>query len=446
MDWSIVLFALVLILFLIGLSGVLSALESASLTANRQVLRTLEAAGDPSASEALAMLANTRRILAGSLTGTLFAPILAAGLLKMLLAQVLPRVFVADTLPPGLWWVASSTLWTFLLLPPLFLVLSEWLPRQWSRQHPDSFLRISAMKVRWLAAWWFPVAEFLARLLSFGLRRIGLQGGLEPVRLTRQDLRDLLEEPTEVAEAASPGTQRGMIRSILSLGGTLAREVMIPLGQVMAIRLGEMSPTQALAFARRHRYTRYPVYRERMIDLIGFINIYDLLSEDLENARLEDFIHEALFMPETARVDVLLHEFIRHKTQCAIVFDEHGTCSGWVTREDVLEEIVGDLDIEGDPALLRIRKEDDGIFSLDPEMDIDDLNRLLDISLEKLHSDTVGGYVYSVLGRVPLPGERIYLRRWILEVVEMDRHIIRSLRLLRRPEKLSAPEDEDEAE
>jgi len=436
-PWTLVVLLLLGTAALIALAGWLAAVETASLTANRQMLRTLEASGDPDAADALHLLTNTRRILAGSLLGTLLALLASAGLLKMALSIVLPRLLESITLPSDLWWLASSSLWTALLLAPAYLLLAELLPRQWCRHRPDAFLRLSAGPLRWILTGWMPAAERLARLLGRLLRLIGLQGGLEPIRLTREDLRDLVEESVEPDLPSSPGTQRGMIRSILSLEQTLVREVMRPIGQVVAIRLGEMTPPQVIVLARRHNYTRFPVYRERMIDLIGYINVYDLLAEDdLEGMRLEDFLHEALFIPETARVDTLLNEFIRQKTQSAIVFDEHGTCSGWVTREDILEEIVGDLDIEGDPALLRIEKQAEGVYVVDPELDIDDLNRLLDISMEKLHSETVGGFVYSVLGRVPSPGERIYLRRWILEVGETDHHIIRSIRMLRRPERL----------
>jgi len=231
-----------------------------------------------------------------------------------------------------------------------------------------------------------------------------------------------------------------MIRSILLLSGTLVREVMRPIGEVVAIRLGEMTPRQMIEFARRHKLTRFPVYRERMIDLIGYINIYDLLVENPEGKTLEEYLQEALFVPETARVDILLQEFLRRKTQCAIVFDEHGSCSGWVTREDLLKQIVGDLDAEGDPALQQLQEEAAGVYRVDPRMDLDDLNRLLDISLEKIHCDTVGGYIYSVLGRVPARGERIYLRRWILEVVEVEGHILGSIRLIRRPQILPRQE------
>lgn len=423
------------------LGGWLAAVESASLTANREVLRTLEASGDPDAADALRMLANARRILAGSFMGSLVALLASAGLLRTALTILLPRILNTVDLPPALWWLSSSALWTVLLLVPAYLFFGELLPRQWCRRRPDSFLRLSSGPMRWVLALWLPIADSYTRLLSRALRAIGLQGGLEPVRLTREDLRDLVEDASEdEAESSLPGTPRGMIRSILSLQQTLVREVMRPIGQVVAIRLGDMTPRQVIEFARRHSFTRYPVYRERMIDLIGYINIYDLLAGDLEGTRLEDFLHEPLFLPETARADTLLHEFMRQKTQCAIAFDEHGSASGWVTREDVLEEIVGDLDVEGDPAMRRIRQEAEGIYLVDPGLDVDDLNRLLDVSMDKLHCETVGGYVYSVLGRVPLPGERIYLRRWILEVVEIDHHIIRSLRLFRRPERLPDPE------
>jgi putative hemolysin len=439
MNWMLVAAGLLAAVgVLMVLNALFSALETATLTINRQTLRSQEAAGNTRATVALQLFAQPSRILSGALLGKFITLLLAAGFLKTALRYWLPLVLSPWQLAPQLWWLSSSSLWTFLLLTPVFLVCGEMIPRQWCRTRPNAVLRLSSpIPARLISAWLIP-AGWISRGLSRMFGALGLRGWLEPAGLTREDLRAYVEASEETPPASAPGHQRRMIRSILSLNTTLVREVMRPLGKVVAIRLGEMTPAQMLDFARRHSYTRFPVYRERMIDLLGFVNIYDLLSEDLEGKRLEEYLQDALFVPETATVATLLHEFFRQKTQCAIVFDEHGSCSGWVTREDVLEQIVGDLDSESDPAMRLVQKEADGVLQVDPRLDLDDLARLYDIVLEKIHCETVGGYVYSVLGRVPYPGERIYLRRWILEVIEVDRHIIRSVRFIRRPTTLPA--------
>lgn len=442
MNWMLVVMVLLLAVgMLMALNALFSALETATLTINRQTLRSQESSGDSRAAEALRLFAQPSRILSGALLGKFITLLLAAGFLKTALRYWLPLMLPASGLPPQLWWLSSSSFWTFVLLVPVFLVCGELIPRQWCRSRPNAVLRLaSPLPARLISAWLIPVG-WISRGLSRMFGALGLHGWLEPAGLTREDLRAFVEASEDAPVASAPGHQRRMIRSILSLNATLVREVMRPLGKVVAIRLGEMTPARMLDFARQHSYTRFPVYRERMIDLLGFVNIYDLLSEDLEGKQLEEYLQDSLFVPETATVATLLHEFIRHKTQCAVVFDEHGSCSGWVTREDVLEQIVGDLDSESDPAMKLVEKEADGILRVDPRLDLDDLARLYDIALEKIHCETVGGYVYSVLGRVPYPGERIYLRRWILEVHEVDRHIIRLVRFIRRPTTLpSEPE------
>ncbi|GEM_PF-453032 len=444
MSWlAAILFVGVALAALAAWAGLFTALEAALLGVNRQALHDREEEGDSRAAAALALFARPRRILGASLVTNLLALLLAAGLVQMWFEMDSPLKTWRESLPDSIAWLLGPVFWAVVILTPLFLLVAEIIPRRWSRAHAQGSLWVGNRFIHPLVRRWLLVAGALIQPLSALFRRMGLAGALEPVRLTREDLQALVEfSPSHKpsAAAAAPESQRGMIQSILAMGETLVREVMRPLGEVVAIRLGEMTPEQMIEFARRHPYTRYPVYRERMIDLIGYINVYDLVSEDLEGRRLEEFLHDALYVPETARLDTLLEEFIRQKTQCAIVFDEHGTCSGWVTREDMFEVILGDLNVEGDPGLLHIRQENESNWLVDPRIDLDHLNRLFDISLEKIHCETLGGYVYSVLGRVPVPGERIELRRWTIEVVEMDHHIIRCIRLFRRPETLPHPE------
>lgn len=431
--------SLLILLFLLLFAALFSALETAALSANRHLIRARAEEGDPAATRALRLLANTHGVVAASVAGILISLLLSVGMFHTFFIDTRDWILAQKVLPGSLAFLASPSLWTLIILPPIFLIASEFIPRRWCRNRPDALLAMLRGPLYPVISWWVSSTGWLARVIAFVLNLVGLRGGLEPLRITREDLHALVAEPdsagpesTQLADSVDTARRR-MIRSILSIRDTLVREVMRPIGEVVAVRIGDMTPRQLLDFSRALPYTRYPVYRDRLIDFIGWINLYDVLSDDTEGKRIEEYLREALFVPETAPVDMLLREFVRQKTQCAIVFDEHGTCSGWVTREDVLNQIVGNMTATGDPALALVRQTGPDTFEVDPRIDVDDLNRVLDVHMEKNHCETVRGFIYARLGRVPQSGERIVLRNYLLEVAELDRHVVRKVILHRRP-------------
>jgi CBS domain containing-hemolysin-like protein len=227
-------------------------------------------------------------------------------------------------------------------------------------------------------------------------------------------------------------TEAQMIRAIQRLDRTLVREIMRPINQVTAIRLRDYTSRRLLELCRQTGFTRIPCYTDQITNLIGFINVYDVLESESQPRDLRPFLSDALFVPEVARVDVVLETTIAARQQVAIVFDEFGGTSGWLSREDILEEIVGDVGDEYErprPMIVESR----GSFLVDPSADLDDLGEELGLELPKRHCDTLAGYVYARLGRVPRRGETIEEKGWTIRVAAMAGHRIRRLRLIPPP-------------
>ncbi len=224
-------------------------------------------------------------------------------------------------------------------------------------------------------------------------------------------------------------TAEEMIRSIQRLDQTLVREVMRPLNKVLAVNLTATSPMELLKLAKRTGNTRFPAYFSQVTNLVGYLNIYDFLKKPLLPKNLKSQIHEAKFIPESARVDVVLRDLLKSKAPLAICFDEFGGCSGIITTEDILEEIIGDVMDEHDRPSTMIEEKENGSFSVDPHIDLDDLRDLLGLSLEKSNCDTLSGYIYHLLSRVPRRREKLEAQGWKIEVTKMDAHRIHRVRL-----------------
>ncbi|MDX1973486.1 MAG: transporter associated domain-containing protein [Candidatus Sumerlaeia bacterium] len=219
-----------------------------------------------------------------------------------------------------------------------------------------------------------------------------------------------------------------MIHGIQRLDQTLVREIMKPINQVTAIRLQDFTPQRFLELCRVAGYTRIPCYYDHVTNLVGYINVYDVLELDEMPESLESLIAKPLFVPEVAHVDNVLQLMMNSKKQVAIVFDEFGGTSGWLSREDIVEEIVGEVEDELERPKNLITSKGDA-YILDPLVDLDDLEEQVGLSLERENCDTLGGYIYYVLGRPPRRGEELDINGWKLRVTAVDDFRIRRLSL-----------------
>jgi CBS domain containing-hemolysin-like protein len=185
------------------------------------------------------------------------------------------------------------------------------------------------------------------------------------------------------------------------------------------------------AFFREQEYSRIPVYKDDIDDVLGFAFVKDLIKrEDLPpDAPVTDLMRPAHFVPETKRVPELLKEFQRAQIQSAIVVDEYGGTAGLVTIEDLLEELVGEIrdeyDVESEP----MSQESDDTFLISGKVGVDQVSDRLDIEIEGEGFETFGGYLLSRLGRVPNTGERLEVDDLDVEVLEADRRRIQRVRV-----------------
>jgi putative hemolysin len=234
-------------------------------------------------------------------------------------------------------------------------------------------------------------------------------------------------------DAATDGEERRLLQSIVDFGDTLVREVMTPRPDIVAIRedatIGDLR-----ALFREQEYSRFPVYRESLDNIAGFIFIKDLValgSAVTDASPIRPLIRPPVVVPETKRVPELLKQFQRQQTQCALVVDEYGGTAGLVTIEDLLEEIVGEIrdeyDVESEP----IVDEGKGRFVFSGKVSIDEVAQRLDVEIEREGFETVGGFLMHHIGRVPAVGEKLDVDGLTVEILDAERRRINRVRMFK---------------
>ncbi|MCD4684509.1 MAG: hemolysin family protein, partial [Anaerolineae bacterium] len=267
--------------------------------------------------------------------------------------------------------------------------------------------------------------------------------GKSPTSLvTEEEIKLLVDAGSE--GGAIEDEEKEMIYSIFQFGDTLAREVMIPRIDVIALDINT-SVEEALNTIVDVGHSRIPVYEESIDHIRGLLYAKDLLQawrDGHTGGEVKDLLRPAHFVPESKKAGDLLTDLQQRKIHLAIVVDEYGGTAGLVTLEDLIEEIVGEIHDEYDfneEEIYQQVSDDEYIF--DAGIDLDDLNRMLELELPTDEGDTLGGFVYSKLGKVPVEGERMTEGRVVLEVLRVDDRRIRRIRLKLVPPPSEEPED-----
>ena len=260
--------------------------------------------------------------------------------------------------------------------------------------------------------------------------------GLSPADNNAGLLAPPSDPPITEADLSTLDTRdREMLRSIIELDYTRVREVMVPRLDMVAIEAG-VSLQEAAATIVEHGHSRIPVYDETIDYVLGILYVRDLLAAiadpDTEST-VRSLTRPAFIVPETKRVDELLEEFRERRTQIAIVVDEYGGTEGLVTMEDVLEEIVGEIEDE----FSRVREaeivpDDKGAVVVSAGLSTEDVQDLFGVSIDSDDYDTVGGFVYHRLGRIPHVGDVVENGELCVEVVTVAGRRLRTLKITKQ--------------
>jgi putative hemolysin len=247
--------------------------------------------------------------------------------------------------------------------------------------------------------------------------------------LTDEELRSLVNSDDE--EGILEQEERKMISSIFRLGNTLAREIMIPRIDVNALEV-EASLEEAVDSLLETGHSRLPVFEESIDNILGLLYAKDLLPiwrKGYKINSLRDLLRPAYFVPEAKKVDELLAEMQARRIHMAIIVDEYGGVAGLVTLEDIVEEIVGEIQDEYDQAEESPFQElESGEYIFQGRVDLDDFNEIMGSYLPPEEADTIGGFIYNRVGRVPTNGESLQVDNLVLTVEQVSGRRIRKVR------------------
>lgn len=281
----------------------------------------------------------------------------------------------------------------------------------------------------------YRVAEFLLRVSSAS----------KPAKTEEPpDKRiESIKNAVGASDADLEETEKRMIHSIIEFGETTVKEIMVPRIDMVCCR-ADFTLRQIKDLVKKEGHSRFPLYKDSIDSIVGILNVKDLFLEKTrkkEKPDLAKIARKAYFIPESKKIDELLAEMKKNKTHIAIVVDEYGGTAGLVTMEDILEEIVGEIQDEYDLAEEEmVRKIDGENFRVSAKLSIEDLNEVLGSHLPEKEFETVGGYIYDLVGSVPEQGKilesnglRFTVEKVVGQRIEMVR--VRKLKKEVPPEK-----------
>jgi len=373
----------------LALGALLSAGESALLRFTRAAADDLIEEGRRGAARVRRLAEHRTRVL-GALSVARVAVDMLAAVLITLAASGLVRA----------WWqvLALALLANIILLG----VVVGFSPRTYGRRNPAATL----LALGGLLTWVDVLAAPQRRLVSRTRRPESAPTDAETREAVNEDLREMIDEIGETDTIEDE--DREMMRSVVELGQTLVREVMVPRTDMVTIDAHKPA-SAAMRLFIRSGYSRVPVIGEDADDVRGILYLKDVLRRlaahpEHEALAVAGFARDAEYVPETKPADDLLREMQTGRFHMALAVDEYGGTAGLVTMEDLLEEVVGELTDEHDPELPEVVEVAPGTYRVPARLALDELGELFDLEIDDDDVDTVGGLLTKAIGRVPLPG------------------------------------------
>jgi len=427
-DWGLLVALIVTLL----LAAAASAAETALTSVRHIKIRTMAEEGDQTAQRILRIIQHPDVFLSTILIVSNVA-VITASTLATLIAVSLDFSFAE----------AISTA----LLSIIVLIFCEVTPKTAAVQNPEAWARWVIRPVEALSYVLRPAVLALNAITRGILRLFGVEARRRVPFVTEEELRMLVEVGEE--EGVLEGDERTMIRNVFDLADTAVREIMIPRVDMVTVEVND-SVDDATRLILQGGQSRIPVYDAEGADIVGVLYAKDLLrvlaSQEDETHRphvVSDLpLRAPYFVPESKRLDDLLHEMQRQHVHIAMVVDEYGAVAGLVTIEDVVEEIIGDIKDEYDKEEQIFEQVGPNEFIIDAKISLDDLNELLETEFTSEDYDTLGGLVYAKLDKIPGVGDTVTANGLTLTVLGTRGRRITKVKVVRADSQAPSSERE----
>lgn len=423
----------IVIALLIALDALITIAYAALQNSRQSELEAFAEEGKGYAKSALLLLDAKSQLY---LTYNLSTTLLQFGIAILAVAELVIPAINRQTMP------VEAAVAAVMGISLVTIIFGNIVPEAIGSAYARAFASVLTQPLRWLCLLLSPLVKLMLMISTLFAR---LSGSDKLVSTVTEE-----EIMTLVNAGFTGGTiedeEKEMIYSVLQLDETWAREVMVPRIDIVAVAV-DTSVRDALDVFIKSGFSRIPVFEDSIDNIVGLLYAKDLLSlwhsGGLDDRSVRDLVRSAYFVPETRPADELMRDLQSRKIHMAIVVDEYGGTSGLVTIENIIEEIVGDIrdeyDIDEEHEYV---EHSDGEYVIDASMDIDDLNDLLDTDISSEDTDTLGGFIYLKVGRVPIVGESVETEDLVITVKSLEGRRIRKVLVKQKPKH--DPDEEQE--
>lgn len=404
---------ILIVIGLLALSAFFSSSETAMMAVNKIRVRNLADAGLSSAQTLMKVLDNQPKMLSAILIGNNIVNISASSLATILVTRAFGDMYVG---------VGTG------ILTLLVLIFGEITPKTSATLYSETMALRFAKPIYMIMQVLTPVIFIVDKLSQGVLRLLHVDPNKKQDAITEDELRTIVEVSHE--EGVIESDEKKMIYNVFDFGDSVAKDIMVPRIDMTFIDV-DATFSEVIEVFREVKYTRYPVYEETTDNVIGIINIKDLLlTENQKKFCIRDYLREPLYTYEFKKTAELMVELRKTQNNIAIVLDEYGATAGLITLEDMLEEIVGEIrdeyDEDEEDLIRRIGPRE---YVVEAAMKLDDLNDQLGMDLESEDYDSIGGFIIGLLDHLPEEGEEVTHKTLRFVVDKVDRNRIDKIHL-----------------
>ena len=414
-------FYIPIVAILIALSSFFSSSETALTSVNQIRLRQRATEGDKKSMTVLKLLEKPQDMISSILIGNNIVNIASSAVATVFFTQLFG---------------ASGPVVATVVMTILVLIFGEVLPKTAAQQQPEMISLKVAKPISGITKIFRP-AVFLLTALSGLVTKWLFSHVDEAPTITEEEFKALVEVGEE--EGVLQREERAYIDNVLDFSSATASDMMKPRTSVVALDV-EATEEEIFELLKDNRYSRIPVYEDSIDHIIGILYMKDVvrLLAQGETIRLREILRDPYFIGESAVADRIFRELKARNLSIAVVVDEYAGTSGIITMEDILEELVGNIDDEYDLENSAVIFLESGVYLVDPELRIDEINDYFHMSLESEKSDSIGGFVIELLDRIPKQGDVVRYGDILFTVNEMQGLKMTKLKMDLRPESQSA--------
>jgi len=425
--------SLAVIAFLVLAEGFFSGSELALVSADRAAIRAAKEEGGRMGRLLGGFLEEPERILTTTLIGNNLCVVSSTTVFGLMLADILSK---------GSGSVHNTQLLTVLFLSPVLVLFGELVPKSIFRRYSARLAPVVIHPLTWLSYGLFPMIS-ATRFLSLGILRLLGAPDDGAMAVSRDELLLLLKrgegsKPNGEDDGEIEEEELKMIRRIFDFPAVTAKEVMVPLIDVSAVEESASLEEAARLFVETG-FSRLPVFKERVDNIVGVLHAMDALqafafiqrySVRGKEAMVSRLMRPVSYVPPNQKVEQLLESLQRQRHSLAVVVDEWGGAEGVITVEDILEEILGEIEDEHDAANADIRKRGEQEYLVAARTEVDHLNETLGDIIPPGDYETVAGFLIAELGRIPDSGEVIETDGAVLTVVKASERLVEEVQIL----------------